>query len=67
MSEDRVLQALRALAASDGKREAPPAVEARLLREFRGRRCAMVTGGRWIWDCSSRRWCRVLKSRIAAR
>ncbi len=45
MSEDRVLQALRALAESDGGREAPPAVEACLLREFRGRRASH----RWRW------------------
>ena len=37
MSEDRVLEALRALAASDCEREAPRAVEARLLRKFRTR------------------------------
>ena len=38
MSEDRVLQALKALAESDREREAPRAAEARLLREFRSHR-----------------------------
>ena len=45
MSEDRVLQALRALAESDYEREAPPAVEARVLREFPARRA----GHKWRW------------------
>ena len=45
MSEDRVLQALRALAESDGEREAPPAVEGRLLREFHTRRA----NHKWRW------------------
>ncbi len=45
MSEDRVLDALKALAASDCEQEAPPAVEARLLREFRTRRA----GHKWRW------------------
>ncbi len=38
MSEDRVLQALKALAESDREKEASPEVEARLLREFGTRR-----------------------------
>lgn len=42
--EDRVLQALRALAAIDREREAPPAVEARLVAEFHARR---RSGWRW--------------------
>ena len=45
MSEDRVLQALRALAESDFEQEAPLAVEARLLREFRTRRASH----KWRW------------------
>jgi hypothetical protein len=45
MSEDRVLQALRALAESDREREAPLAVEARLLHEFRTR----SSGHKWRW------------------
>lgn len=45
MSEDRVLEALRALAVSDGERGAPPAMEARLLREFRTRRA----NHKWRW------------------
>jgi hypothetical protein len=45
MSKDRILQALRALAASDRDREAPPAVEARLLREFPMRRARH----KWRW------------------
>jgi hypothetical protein len=35
MSEDSSLQALRALAENDFEKQAPPGVEARLLREFR--------------------------------
>jgi hypothetical protein len=35
MSEDRSLQALRALAQNDLEQQAPPGVEARLLHEFR--------------------------------
>jgi hypothetical protein len=46
MSEDRVLQALRALAENDREREAPMAVEARLLREFRGH--SARHGWRWL-------------------
>jgi hypothetical protein len=42
--EDRVLQALRALAENDGDREAPPEVEARLLAAFHSRR-----GSGWRW------------------
>ena len=38
MSEDRALQALRALAENDLGEQASPALEARLLREFRSRR-----------------------------
>ena len=38
MSEDRALQALRALAESDLGAQASPDVEARVLREFRSRR-----------------------------
>jgi len=38
MSEDRSLQALRALAENDLEEQAPPRVEARVLREFRARR-----------------------------
>ena len=38
MSEDRALQALRALAENDLGAQASPALEARLLREFRSRR-----------------------------
>ena len=45
MSEDRVLQALKALAENDRDREAPLAVEARLLRQFRARR----TSRKWRW------------------
>jgi len=45
MSEDQVLQALRALAESDCEREAPPAVEASLLGEFRERRHSY----KWRW------------------
>jgi hypothetical protein len=44
MREDYVLQALRALAESDGEREAPPEVEARLLDVFHLRR---RPGRRW--------------------
>ena len=40
MSEDRALQALRALAESDLGAQASPALEARLLSEFRSRRRA---------------------------
>ena len=50
MSEDRVLQALRALAENDREREAPMAVEARLLREFR--RHSARRGWRWLGDRS---------------
>jgi hypothetical protein len=46
MSEDRVLEALRALSANDREREAPMTVEARLLREFRGR--SARRGWRWL-------------------
>lgn len=45
MSEDRVLQALKALAESDREKEAPPEVEARLLREFNKHR----SGRRLRW------------------
>jgi hypothetical protein len=45
MSEDRVLQALKALAENDHDREAPPTVEARLLRQFHARR----TSHKWRW------------------
>ena len=38
MKDDQVLQALRVLAEDDRELEAPPEVEARLLREFRSRR-----------------------------
>jgi hypothetical protein len=38
MSEDRALQALRALAENDFEAQASPDLEARLLREFRSRR-----------------------------
>lgn len=40
MSEDQVLQALKALAENDSEREAPLAVEAGLLLEFRSRRAS---------------------------
>lgn len=46
MSEDQVLQALKALAESDGDREAPLAVEARLLAKFRSRRASYRR--RWV-------------------
>lgn len=45
MSEDEVLQALRVLAARDCEREAPAAVEVRLLREFRTRHASH----KWRW------------------
>src|SRR5258706_7908835 len=45
MSEDRALQALRALAENDFEAQASPALEARLLREFRSRRTRQ--GYRW--------------------
>ena len=45
MSEDRVLQALKALAESDYDREAPVIVEARLLDGFRSRRVSH----KWRW------------------
>ena len=45
MSEDRVLQALQALAENDRDKEAPLAVEARLLSDFRSRRASH----RWRW------------------
>ena len=45
MSEDRVLHGLRALAESDCEWEAPPAVEASLLGEFRARRHSY----KWRW------------------
>jgi hypothetical protein len=46
MSEDRVLQALGALTENDREREAPMAVEARLLREFRKQPARR--GWRWL-------------------
>ena len=45
MSEDKVLQALQALAESDRDRQASFAVEARLLSDFRSRRARQ----RWRW------------------
>ena len=46
MKEDRVLQALRALAEYDGERKAPARVEERLLRDFKTRRVRQR--GRWV-------------------
>jgi len=45
MSEDKVLQALKALAENDRDRQASFAVEARLLSDFRSRRASH----RWRW------------------
>lgn len=45
MSEDRILQALRALAENDGELEAPPASETRLVSEFRSRQASH----KWRW------------------
>ena len=45
MSEDRVLQALKALAETDRDRQASFALEARLLSDFRSRRASQ----RWRW------------------
>ncbi len=44
MSEERVLSALRALAESDGEREASAEIEMRLRRAFRRRRLLRKTG-----------------------
>ncbi len=50
MSEDRVLQALQALAENDRDKEAPLEVEARLLREFHSRR--VIHRWRWVVTAS---------------
>jgi hypothetical protein len=48
MNDDRVVEALAALARHDGEMQAPPAVEARLRQQFRARRKPTPQVSRWL-------------------